>query len=297
MDDNQRAAGEVTFVGTATTLLHLGGFTLLTDPNFLHAGQRAYLGYGLSSRRRTDPALSIEQLPELDAVVLSHLHGDHFDRVTRSFLPRSLPIVTTRQAERRLRRWGFAATDGLDTWQSHQIVRGGERLSITAVPGRHAPGPLNRLLPEVMGTVLDLERDGHRLLRLYLTGDTLLHPALAQIPIRFPDIDAMLIHLGGTRVLGVLVTMDGEQGAELMRLVQPRLTVPVHYDDYAAFRSPLPDFLGAAARRGLRKGVQTIRRGETRPLPGRATPMPGTTRPERAPVVAGVERQAEEIII
>jgi ribonuclease BN (tRNA processing enzyme) len=68
----------LTFVGTATTLLRLGGFTVLTDPNFLHRGQRAYLGKGLWSRRLTDPAVTVGELPSLDAVVLSHLHGDHF---------------------------------------------------------------------------------------------------------------------------------------------------------------------------------------------------------------------------
>lgn len=92
----------VSFVGTATTVLRLGPFTLLTDPNFLHAGQRAYLGYGLWSRRRTEPAFPVDQLPPLDGVVLSHLHGDHFDRVTRRGLDRSLPIITTPQAQRKL---------------------------------------------------------------------------------------------------------------------------------------------------------------------------------------------------
>ena len=43
------------FVGTATTLLRLGPFTLLTDPNFLHRGQRAYLGKGLFIKRLTEP--------------------------------------------------------------------------------------------------------------------------------------------------------------------------------------------------------------------------------------------------
>ncbi len=71
------------FVGTATTIIRFGEVTLLTDPNFLHKSERAYLGRGLSSRRRTDPALTLEQLPPLDAVVLSHLHGDHWDRVAR----------------------------------------------------------------------------------------------------------------------------------------------------------------------------------------------------------------------
>jgi L-ascorbate metabolism protein UlaG (beta-lactamase superfamily) len=53
----------LTFVGTATTVLRLGGFTLLTDPNFLHRGQRAYLGYGLTSKRLTEPALQPDELP------------------------------------------------------------------------------------------------------------------------------------------------------------------------------------------------------------------------------------------
>jgi L-ascorbate metabolism protein UlaG (beta-lactamase superfamily) len=51
------------FIGNATTLLRLGPFTILTDPNFLHRGQWAYLGHGLASRRRLDPALRIEDLP------------------------------------------------------------------------------------------------------------------------------------------------------------------------------------------------------------------------------------------
>ena len=43
----------LTWIGTATVLLRHGGFTLLTDPNFLHRGQLAYLGKGLVSRRLT----------------------------------------------------------------------------------------------------------------------------------------------------------------------------------------------------------------------------------------------------
>ena len=46
-------ADEITFVGTATTIIKLAGFTILSDPNFLHQGERAYLGLGLSSRRLT----------------------------------------------------------------------------------------------------------------------------------------------------------------------------------------------------------------------------------------------------
>ncbi|MEV0153397.1 MBL fold metallo-hydrolase [Micromonospora sp. NPDC050686] len=257
---------DVTFIGTATTLLRLGGFTLLTDPNFLHRGQRAYLGYGMWSKRRTDPAMAVADLPELDAVVLSHLHGDHFDRVARRGLDRQVPILTTPEAERKLRRWGFGAAEGLPTWRSRELRRGGETLRLTSLPGQHGPGLLDRALPDVMGTLIDLDRDGTRQFRLYVTGDTLHRPLLAGIPERFPDIDAMLIHLGGTRLAGVLLTMDARQGADLVELIRPRLTVPIHYDDYPVFRSPLRHFVDEARRRGLVRAVRTVARGETVPL-------------------------------
>ena len=38
------APGSLHVIGTATSLLRLGSFTILTDPNFLHRGERAYLG-------------------------------------------------------------------------------------------------------------------------------------------------------------------------------------------------------------------------------------------------------------
>ena len=99
----------LTFIGTATTLIELGRFTLLTRPQLPAPWQRAYLGKGLWSRRTTEPAMSPAELPPLDAVLLSHLHGDHFDRVARAELDRSAPVLTTPSAAGRLQRWGFEA--------------------------------------------------------------------------------------------------------------------------------------------------------------------------------------------
>jgi L-ascorbate metabolism protein UlaG (beta-lactamase superfamily) len=256
----------MTFVGNATTVLRLGDFTLLTDPAFGAAGSRVYLGYGAWTRRVKDPALQTGQLPRLDAVLLSHLHGDHFDRVARDWLPYTMPIITTPQAQRRLRRKRFLSVRGLPTRECHEWDRDRQRLRITAVPGRHGPGVADRLLPDVMGSVVDLEEDGRRLLRLYITGDTLFGPHLEEIPRRFGEIDAMLIHLGGTRLLGILLTMDGRQGVETTRLIRPRLTLPIHYDDYRVFTLPLSDYLTRARDQGL-TGIQPISRGDTVDLP------------------------------
>jgi L-ascorbate metabolism protein UlaG (beta-lactamase superfamily) len=264
-----RSVGSVTFIGTATVLLRLGPFTLLTDPNFLHRGESAAIGFGLRTPRLTDPAMEIEALPHLDAVVLSHLHGDHFDQVAERRLPRDLPIVTSRQSALGLRAKGFHEARGLATWQSIVLRRGDARLRITAVPGRHGPRPVALLLPRVIGSVLDLYEGHDHRVRLYVSGDTLVHPGLQDLADRFPDIDLALVHLGGTRLAGVLLTMDATQGVECLRIVRPRTAVPIHYDDYPVFRSPLSDFVSAVADAGLSERVRVVSRGAALDIPAR----------------------------
>ena len=264
---DEPAGDAVTFIGTATTLIRLGGFTLLTDPNFLHLGQWSYFGQGLFSRRRTEPAAQPADLPPLTAVVLSHLHGDHFDRVARRELDRSVPILTTGHAARKLGRGGFSACVGLRTWADETFTDGDATLRVTAVPARHTAGPLNLLLPDVMGSVLEYRASQDaRPLRIYVSGDTVYHQDLARIGERFPDLDLALLHLGGTRVLGVLLSMDHAQGADLLELLRPGRAVPIHHDDYGLFTSPLSNFLTEVRDRGPDVDVHVLARGESLPL-------------------------------
>ena len=93
-------SGSIFFVGTATVLIRYAGFTILTDPNFLHAGDHVHLGYGLTAKRLTDPGLDVDQLPALDCCVLSHLSSDHFDRIAEACLDRDLPIPKMETMER-----------------------------------------------------------------------------------------------------------------------------------------------------------------------------------------------------
>ena len=60
-----------------------------------------------------------------------------------------------------------------------------------------------------MGSILDFQtKDGRRLLRLYITGDTLVFDDIKEIPKRYSDIDVALLHLSGTTVMGIILTMD-----------------------------------------------------------------------------------------
>jgi L-ascorbate metabolism protein UlaG (beta-lactamase superfamily) len=267
--DESSGTGSLFFIGTATILFHLGPFTILTDPNFLHQGESVGIGYGmLRSKRLTEPAMPIDALPPLDMVILSHHHEDHFDRIATDRLDRSVPILTTPDAARALRKVGFRDARALYTWQQESFVRGDWLLTVTSLPGTHGPALMAPFLPSVMGSLLELRQvDASESLRIYISGDTLIHEHLREIPARFPGIDLALLHLGGTRIFGVLLTMDGKQGVEAIRLVNPEIAVPIHYDDYDVFKSPLEEFRSEARAAGLDARIRYVTRGQTIPLP------------------------------
>lgn len=258
-------AGTVQFIGTATVLIRYQGLTILTDPNFLHKGDHVHLGYGLTSERQTNPAIEFDQLPPIDLVILSHMHDDHFDKLVQERLNRNTPIVSTREASEALKRLGFQQRYALSDWDRLEVSKGETRLRITSVPGRHGAAGVAVLLPTVMGSVLDFGANADMPdYRMYISGDTLVYDDIRSIPQRFPGIDLALLHLGGTRILGVFkVTMDGKDGVQMMQIVKPKKTIPIHYNDYDVFKSPLAEFAREVKAAGLDESVVYLSQGDT----------------------------------
>ena len=233
-------------------ILRYAGFTILTDPNFLHAGDHVHLG---SSKRLTSPAMEIEDLPPLDFCVLSHYHGDHFDQIVEERLQKNLPIITTPEAAEKISEKGFTDAVALETWDKAIVDKNESRVVITSLPGKHGPALADLMLPEVMGSMLEFESQNRtKLLSLYISGDTLVFDELREIPKRYPNIDLGLFHL---------LTMDAEQGVEAVRIINPREAIPIHYNDYDVFKSPLEDFKKAINEAGLGNRVTYLSHGET----------------------------------
>jgi L-ascorbate metabolism protein UlaG (beta-lactamase superfamily) len=257
--------GTVQFIGTATVLIRYQGLTILTDPNFLHKGDHVHLGYGLTSERQTNPAIEFDKLPPIDLVILSHMHDDHFDKLVQERLNRNTPIVSTREASEALKRLGFQQRFALSDWDRLEVSKGETRLRITSVPGRHGAAGVAVLLPTVMGSVLDFGANADTPdYRMYISGDTLVYDDIRSIPQRFPGIDLALLHLGGTRILGVFkVTMDGKDGVQMMQIVKPKKTIPIHYNDYDVFKSPLAEFAREVKAAGLEESVVYLSHGDT----------------------------------
>src|SRR3546814_17150190 len=90
-------------------------------------------------------------------------------------------------------------------------------------------------------SMLDVSAGGAHA-RIYVSGDTLLHDQLHELPSRYPDIDLALVHLGGTRILGILLTMDGEQGADALEIHAPAAELPLRYEVDTVKPQHLRDF-------------------------------------------------------
>ncbi|KAF4343334.1 metallo-hydrolase oxidoreductase [Fusarium beomiforme] len=287
--DNENA--NVYFIGTATTIIEWEGFRLLTDPNFLHAGDHVHLGPGVTARRQTDPAVGLDELPSLDAILLSHYHEDHFDRLVEESLNKDFLIVTTPHAHKCLtsKDEPFRNVKPLDFYDHLELESENSKadehrpaIKVTGMPGKHIPpGPLaavNDLLgavPPTNGWMLELgyHKGKHDRLqtgyRIYISGDTLLVDELKGIPkwLQEERIDLMLIHLGGTTIPGpstplIMVTMDAKQGLEMMTMMDPDVTIPIHYDDYDVFLSPRKDFEMAVKEAGMKDRVVILDRGD-----------------------------------
>ncbi|KAK4121522.1 Metallo-hydrolase/oxidoreductase [Parathielavia appendiculata] len=255
-----------------------------------------------SQRLKDPAVPDLGSLPPVDSVLLSHYHEDHFDREVEANLSRDVPIITTPHAKtcltERKREDGFRKVVGLaefegvvvrpvdDAGQQQQNKTSGrkEAVRVTGMPGKHVPpGPLalaNELLgavPPTNGWLVELgwtkgtdgAEDFETGYRIYISGDTLFVDELKEIPKRLQGdrIDLMLTHLGGTTIPGprmplLMVTMDAKQGVQLMRLVDPDVTVPIHFDDYDVMLSSLNDFKKEVAAAGLEDRVVYLDRGE-----------------------------------
>jgi L-ascorbate metabolism protein UlaG (beta-lactamase superfamily) len=110
------ANGSVLFIGNATLLIRYAGFTILTEPTFIHMHERVSIGYGMHSTRLTNPAMEIADPPPIDLIMLSHFHRDHFDQLAERNLDKRLPIITTAEAAKELNKLGFGNTFVLETW-------------------------------------------------------------------------------------------------------------------------------------------------------------------------------------
>lgn len=249
-----------THIGTATLLLELDGVRLLTDPVFDAPGRTWGFGWGTRSTHLEAPAMSVQQLGALDAVLLSHdQHGDNLDESGRALLREVPTVVTTHAAAGRL---GLSTARGLRPFESTTIGR----YTVTATPARHGPACSLPIVGHVIGFLIE---GGDLTAPIYISGDTVWFDGVAEVARRYQPGLAFL-HLGSVKfpISGPLrYTFNAEEAVVAARAFPKALVVPVHYEGWTHFRQSRAEATRVFDDAGLTSRVQWLARGQRTSLP------------------------------
>jgi len=217
----------LTWLGHASFLGSLGGHRFLIDPVVSpHAGWLY--------RRFLPPPLSIDQLPALKAVLITHNHYDHLDAGLVRSLPPSTPVIVPAGMGRWMQRRGRKRVIELDWWQSEEV----DGLRVTQVPARHwsrrGVFDTNRVL---WGGFV-VEGGGSS---VYHSGDTARFDGFTEIGRRFPGLDVAMLPIGGYQPAWFMehYHLNPEQaGHSFVDLGANRL-VPMHWGTFQLTDEPL----------------------------------------------------------
>ncbi len=240
----------VTWLGHSSKLLELDGYRILMDPMWSErAGPLSWIG----PTRWTKVLIEIEQLPPIDAVLVSHDHFDHLDYGTISALNEKTRAIfyVPLGVGAHLEYWGVPLDRlvELDWWESGKI----RDLQIVAVPARHASG---RTPFDQNGTLWA----GYAMLgplhRAYYSGDTGLFPGMTEIGKRFGPFDLTMIEVGQYHGSWPDWHIGPEQAVIAHRMVGGRVMMPTHWGllqlAYHGWTEPIERAVAAAEANGVK---------------------------------------------
>jgi L-ascorbate metabolism protein UlaG (beta-lactamase superfamily) len=245
----------LTLIGGPTVLIEYDGLRLLTDPTFDPPGQYQGPHSPVRHLKTTGPALSVEQLGTLDAVLLSHDHHfDNLDNAGRALLPNVGTIWTTKSGAQRL--GGNAA--GLDPFETRVLEgRNGSRLLVTATPARH--GPIGDDAGDVVGFALGAEQPGDL---LYITGDTLWFAGTAEVARRFAP-RVVVLFTGAAEPRGRFhMTMGSEDALEAAHAFPNATLVAVHNEGWGHLQESQEQLLDVFAKFNLADRLTRLEKGK-----------------------------------
>ncbi|MCB1172982.1 MAG: MBL fold metallo-hydrolase [Leptospiraceae bacterium] len=229
----QHSQISVTHIDTATVLIRIGDFTILTDPVFDKPGNYYHHGFGAISKKTDRPAVEADAIGKVDLVLLSHeQHKDNLDITGRQIASKATLILTTLDGAAELPN-----ARGLKPWQSHQIQLPDNRvLTITATPARHHPAWIPEFVSgPAIGFVLQLDNEEYA---LYITGDTVYFDGIDQVAARF-KIGLALVHVGSAEVFYLTgpaqFTMDAAGYIQAIESLNPALAIPIHNNGWSHF--------------------------------------------------------------
>jgi L-ascorbate metabolism protein UlaG (beta-lactamase superfamily) len=232
IDKNARLA--VLWIGHATALVQIDDKVILTDPVFTST-------VGQVSKRLVEPGLDPENLPPIDAVMISHMHFDHLSLGSLDMIQRKVRmLLMPRGGTTYLTDFGFPVLE-LRPWQGYEK----DGLRVTAVPVDHVGFRYGVdeawMTQSFTGYVVEYHG-----IKVYFGGDTGYDQKLfVEVGQRFPGIDLALLPIGPTEPRELMRRFHTDPGEALQAFIDlgAKRMVPIHYDTFINSTDELGDAL------------------------------------------------------
>ena len=227
----------VTWIGHATLLMQMGGLNVLTDPHFT---ERASPFDSIGPARRVPPALSLDELPRIDLVVISHNHYDHLDRKTVKALnaqaggpPRFLVPLGNGPWFAGL---GIGNVREMDWWESEDIAG----VRATLVPVQHWSARSRFDANETLWGGWMLEESQFR---FFFAGDTGYSADFRDIRERIGPVDLAALPIGAYEPRWFMKTMhvNPEEAVRIHQDLEARYSLAMHWGTFQLTDEPLDE--------------------------------------------------------
>ena len=255
----------VTWLGHAAVLIRTGGKVILTDPFLGDVAGPA----GIGARRHAPPAMTVDDLPDIDILLISHNHYDHLDYPTLDALggKERIQVVVPLGVGEIFREMGYRNIHELDWWQQQTF----DRVKIDLLPAVHFSGRVvfdrNKSLWGSFGIYSDD-------VRIWFSGDTGYGPVFKDIGDSAGPFDIALVAIGAFEPRKIMkpVHVSPEEAVMILRDIRAERGIGMHW---GTIKLTLEDpfataerFKTAAHEQGY--GVDNaiiLKIGETRALP------------------------------
>ncbi|MFE4393820.1 MULTISPECIES: MBL fold metallo-hydrolase [Streptomycetaceae] len=213
---------EVTWYGHASALVEIEGFRVLLDPVW---SDRCSPAAHVGPKRLHPVPVGLEELPQVDAVLISHDHYDHLDMATVKRLVRSqsAPFAVPLGIGAHLRRWGVPEHRIIELDWDETCTLGDLVLTLTAAHHFSGRGLTRNTTLWGSWVIAGPKR------KVFYTGDSGYFEGYARIGAQHGPFDAALVQIGAYDAAWADIHMTPEDAVLAHRDLTAGLLVPVHW--------------------------------------------------------------------
>ncbi|MEH6401998.1 MAG: MBL fold metallo-hydrolase [Sneathiella sp.] len=264
---------DITWLGGPTMVLEFNGVRLLTDPIF-GEGDKAFLmgdpnemfdlkkGPNVKHHKRLTK-FPKEEASQIDHLILSHAHEDHFDQKAQKTLSKNIPTILAVADAEKVKAMGFLKTTAMAWGKSTTLKAGDGSITITAIPAMHsADEAISSILGKGNGYWFEFKQGNWRK-TVYWTGDSFPTESVKASLKNFGKPDIFIPHLGKVGTSGPLgqISMSGADVALWVNQLEPTKILPIHHSSLALYLEPIGELV--TALKGSSAGLDLISEGST----------------------------------